>query len=119
MASYLYRWPDGGVSIVSTKNRREAFFILDLIGTVDEAVRAAIYARVSTTQGQTNEKTLIELRRYVGARGWEGVEYVDEGSVGRRRLAPLSSGSWPTFGGAGLMSSCAGHSTGLDGTSGT
>ncbi len=38
--------------------------------------RAAIYARVSTFD-QEPENQLAELRRYVEARGWSAVEYVD------------------------------------------
>jgi len=38
--------------------------------------RAALYARVSTTD-QTTENQLIELRRYAEARGWTMAEYVD------------------------------------------
>jgi DNA invertase Pin-like site-specific DNA recombinase len=52
-------------------------------------VRAAIYARVSTGNGQqTVENQLVELRRYVQARGWEPVEYVDEGVSGTRESRP-------------------------------
>lgn len=40
-------------------------------------MKAAIYARVSTDQ-QTTENQLLELRRYVSARGWDlAGEYVD------------------------------------------
>ena len=46
------------------------------------SMRAAIYARVSTLD-QEPENQLQELRRYVEARGWTGVEYVTVGSVGR------------------------------------
>ena len=49
-------------------------------------MKAAIYARVSTTD-QTCENQLIELRRYVEARGWTAVEFVDRavsGSTDRR-----------------------------------
>jgi putative DNA-invertase from lambdoid prophage Rac len=41
-------------------------------------VKAAIYARVSTFD-QEPENQLQELRRYVEARGWTAVEYVDRG----------------------------------------
>jgi DNA invertase Pin-like site-specific DNA recombinase len=43
-------------------------------------VRAAIYARVSTSNGsQTCENQLLELRRYCEARGWTvHAEYTDE-----------------------------------------
>ena len=53
------------------------------------AVRAAIYARVSTLD-QEPENQLAELRRYVAARSWpQAVEYVDHGVSGAkdRRLA--------------------------------
>ena len=49
-------------------------------------MRAAIYARVSTAD-QTCENQLIELRRYVEARSWTAVEFVDRavsGSTDRR-----------------------------------
>src|SRR5437773_9249333 len=39
-------------------------------------MKAAIYARVSTLD-QEPENQLQELRRYVEARGWTAVEYVD------------------------------------------
>ena len=42
---------------------------------------AAIYARVSTVE-QAPENQLQELRRYVQARGWTAVEYVDHGVSG-------------------------------------
>jgi DNA invertase Pin-like site-specific DNA recombinase len=46
-------------------------------------VKAAIYARVSTLD-QEPENQLQELRRYVEARGWTAVEYVDRGVSGSR-----------------------------------
>src|SRR5438876_7728076 len=51
-------------------------------------MKAAIYARVSTVD-QEPENQLQELRRYVEARGWTAVEYVDRGVSGAkdRRLA--------------------------------
>lgn len=51
-------------------------------------MRVAIYARVSTTQGQTCENQLIELRRYVQAREWQAVEYFDEGVSGSKESRP-------------------------------
>src|SRR6476469_1812721 len=45
--------------------------------------RVAVYARVST-QDQTCENQLIELRRYVEARGWTATEYVDTGVSGAK-----------------------------------
>jgi DNA invertase Pin-like site-specific DNA recombinase len=50
-------------------------------------VRAAIYARVSTVE-QTTANQLIELRRYVEARGWAVQEFVDDGVSGARESRP-------------------------------
>jgi DNA invertase Pin-like site-specific DNA recombinase len=50
-------------------------------------VRCAIYARVSTLD-QEPENQLIELRRYVDARGWSGSEYVDRGISGAKDRRP-------------------------------
>jgi DNA invertase Pin-like site-specific DNA recombinase len=50
-------------------------------------VRAAIYARVSTVD-QESENQLQELRRYLAARGWTGVEYVDRGVSGAKDRRP-------------------------------
>ena len=50
-------------------------------------MRAAIYARVSTLD-QEPENQLQELRRYVQARGWTGVEYVDRGISGAKDRRP-------------------------------
>ena len=47
-------------------------------------MRAGIYARVSTTAGQTCENQLLELRRYCEARRWTAKEYVDEGVSGAK-----------------------------------
>jgi len=49
--------------------------------------RAAIYARVSTLD-QTADNQLLELRRYVAARGWSAVEYVDRGVSGAKDRRP-------------------------------
>ena len=49
--------------------------------------RAAIYARVSTFD-QEPENQLAELRQYVTARSWEGVEYVDRGVSGAKDRRP-------------------------------
>ena len=43
--------------------------------------RAAIYARVSTTD-QEPENQLQELRRYLDARGWTAQEFIDHGVSG-------------------------------------
>jgi len=50
-------------------------------------VKVAVYARVST-HDQTAENQLIELRRYVDARGWSAVEYVDHGISGSKDRRP-------------------------------
>lgn len=50
-------------------------------------MRAAIYARVSTFD-QEPENQLQELRRYVEARGWSAVEYVDRGVSGAKDRRP-------------------------------
>lgn len=50
-------------------------------------MRAAIYARVSTVE-QDPENQLQELRRYVQARGWIVVEYVDHGVSGTKDNRP-------------------------------
>src|SRR5687767_14861006 len=50
-------------------------------------MRAAVYARVSTFD-QEPENQLQELRRYVAARGWTAVEYVDRGVSGAKDRRP-------------------------------
>lgn len=52
-------------------------------------MKVGIYARVSTTAGQTCENQLLELRRYCTARGWVVFkEYVDEGVSGSKDRRP-------------------------------
>ena len=50
-------------------------------------MRAAIYARVSTFD-QEPENQLQELRRYVEARGWSAIEFVDRGVSGAKDRRP-------------------------------
>ncbi|HEV8363084.1 MAG TPA: recombinase family protein [Gemmatimonadaceae bacterium] len=50
-------------------------------------MRAAIYARVSTVD-QEPENQLGELRRYVDARSWTAVEFVDRGVSGAKDRRP-------------------------------
>jgi len=50
-------------------------------------MKAAIYARVSTVD-QEPENQLQELRRYVEARTWTAVEYVDRGVSGAKDRRP-------------------------------
>ena len=52
-------------------------------------IRSALYARVSTGD-QTCENQLLELRRYVEARGWLATEYVDHGVSGAKDRRPAS-----------------------------
>lgn len=52
-------------------------------------MKAALYARVSTNNGQNPEVQLRELREYVARRGWELVaEYVDVGISGSKEKRP-------------------------------
>ena len=50
-------------------------------------MHCALYARVSTHE-QTADNQLLELRRYVAARGWTAVEYVDKGVSGAKDRRP-------------------------------
>ena len=50
-------------------------------------MRAAIYARVSTAD-QTCDNQLLELRRYIEARGWSAQEFVDSGVSGTKDRRP-------------------------------
>jgi DNA invertase Pin-like site-specific DNA recombinase len=50
-------------------------------------LRAALYARVSTND-QTTDNQLLELRRYAEARGWTATEYVDQGVSGAKESRP-------------------------------
>ena len=52
-------------------------------------MRVAIYARVSTTNGQSPEMQLSDLREYASRRGWETfAEYVDNGVSGAKESRP-------------------------------
>jgi DNA invertase Pin-like site-specific DNA recombinase len=52
-------------------------------------LRIAIYARVSTMNGQHPEMQLAELREYAARRGWEiAEEYVDSGVSGAKESRP-------------------------------
>lgn len=55
--------------------------------TTDKRTRAALYARVSTTD-QTTENQLLELRKYAEARGWTSREYVDQAISGTKERRP-------------------------------
>ena len=52
-------------------------------------MRVAIYARVSTTNGQSPEMQLSDLREYASRRGWKVfAEYVDNGVSGAKVSRP-------------------------------
>jgi DNA invertase Pin-like site-specific DNA recombinase len=52
-------------------------------------MRVALYARVSTSNGQSPEMQLVELREYASRRGWGLVgEYVDVGVSGSKESRP-------------------------------
>lgn len=52
-------------------------------------IRAALYARVSTNNGQNPEMQLRELRQYCERRGWEVAgEFVDAGISGAKEHRP-------------------------------
>ena len=52
-------------------------------------MRVALYARVSTLNGQHPEMQLAELRQFAAHRGWQIVsEYVDEGVSGSKESRP-------------------------------
>ncbi len=54
-----------------------------------EIQRVALYARVSTLNGQDPEMQLRELREYAGRRGWTVTEeYIDQGVSGSRESRP-------------------------------
>jgi len=48
--------------------------------------KVALYARCSTNR-QDTENQLVELRRYVTARGWSATEFVDKGLSGAKSEA--------------------------------
>lgn len=50
-------------------------------------MRVALYARVSTDE-QSCENQLVELRRYSAARGWEPREYIDHAQSGSKDRRP-------------------------------
>jgi DNA invertase Pin-like site-specific DNA recombinase len=49
--------------------------------------RVALYARVSTTD-QTCAPQLRDLRAYIAARGWQAIEFVDQGISGTKEKRP-------------------------------
>ncbi len=52
-------------------------------------MRVALYARVSTCNGQSPEMQLAELREYASRRGWQVFnEYVDHGISGSKESRP-------------------------------
>jgi len=58
-------------------------------------MRVALYASVSTLNGQHTEMQLVELREYIARRGWQVVgEFVDEGICGARERRPELDRLW-------------------------
>jgi len=58
-------------------------------------MRVALYARVSTLNGQQTEVQLAELREHCARRGWQIVgEFVDEGISGARERRPQLDRLW-------------------------
>ncbi len=58
-------------------------------------MRVALYARVSTTNGQSPEMQLAELREYATRRGWEvAAEHIDLGISGARERRPELDKLW-------------------------
>ncbi len=55
--------------------------------TTPGAIRAALYARVSTTD-QATDGQLERLRTYADARGWLGLEFIDHGLSGAAPSRP-------------------------------
>ena len=57
--------------------------------TDDKSKQVALYARVSTSNGQNPEVQLRELRDYCQRRGWQITrEYVDRGISGSKEHRP-------------------------------
>ena len=81
-------------------------------------MKVAVYARVST-HDQTAENQLIELRRYVAARGWSAVEYVDHGVSGAKDRRPALDQLVADVRRHRVERSCAGVSIVSGGTSAT
>jgi site-specific DNA recombinase len=72
-------------------------------------MRAAIYARVSTSNhGQDPHVQTRELREHCQRRGWEiADEYVDNGISGTKERRPQLDRSWPIAGaGASILCWC-------------
>jgi len=57
-------------------------------------LRAALYARVSTNNGQDSIVQTRELREFCDRRGWECVEYVDSGVSGIKERRPALDRLW-------------------------
>ena len=55
--------------------------------TAPKPVRAALYARVST-DSQTSDNQMMELREYVARQGWTAEEYIDHAVSGSKESRP-------------------------------
>jgi DNA invertase Pin-like site-specific DNA recombinase len=81
-------------------------------------VKAAIYARCSTTE-QHPEAQLGPLRAWVAAHGHEVVEYVDEGESGAKARRPALDAMMAAVRRGEVQIVAVGHSTGWAATSPT
>lgn len=68
----------------------------DFGGTVGRAPRVAIYARVSTDE-QSVDAQLHDLREYCWSRGWEPVEFIDIGISGAKDSRPGWNACWDSM----------------------
>jgi DNA invertase Pin-like site-specific DNA recombinase len=60
-------------------------YVSALVRSTNSNMKTAIYARVSTSNSQSPEMQLAELREYAPRRGWEiFAEYVDSGISGSK-----------------------------------
>lgn len=61
--------------------------LIDTLRTVENTARVAVYVRVSRLD-QNPENHINELRRYVQARGWEAVDFIERGISGSKDRRP-------------------------------
>ena len=76
-------------SLTSTWVHQDSLNVTSSQSRETREMRAAIYARVSTNNGQDPQMQIRELREYCGRRGWEiAGEYVDAGVCGAKEHRP-------------------------------